>query len=418
MPEQFTDGPAAARTARLSRRAVLTGLAATAGVAAFATRTGRAQNATAPTGDSARLADLGMELTRQQRAAGVAFLERHPSVETHCHPGRFILGHLPYQTPTTKAFGEPFTARVIADLNAGHVSAALWAAVADLPLLEATPQGLLHAGREFQPGEAYANYRRQLNELNTLINEHELARGLNPSDVEAAQRRRRTAAIFAVEGGDFIEDKLGRVQEAFNDGVRAITIVHYHVNLIGDIQTEAPVHQGLTAFGKSVIGEMNRTGIIVDLAHATFAVTKDVLDVSTKPVMISHSNLSTQMLDHPRLISKEHARLVAAAGGIIGSWPSGIGQTTFADYIDSIQRLVDAVGIEHVAIGTDMDGNFRPVFRNYRDWSLIPAALLARGMREAEAANIMGGNFLRLFNANLSLEPKRWSAGGDERTVL
>ncbi len=378
---------------------------AAAGTAAFAARSARAQDAQAPASDSTRLADLGMELNSEQRAAGVAFLERHASVDTHCHPGRFILSHLSYQTPVTKAFGEPFEERVVADLNAGQVSAAVWAAVADLRLLEATPQGLLHAGRDFQPGEAYADYRRQLGELKALIKNHELAPGLNPSDVYAAQRRRHAAAIFAVEGGDFIEDRLDRLHEAFGDGVRAITIVHYHINQIGDIQTEAPVHEGLTALGKSIIREMNRTGIIVDLAHATFAVTKDVLEVSTQPVMISHTNVATPTLKHPRLISSEHAKLVAAAGGIIGSWPSGIGNTTFADYIDSIQRLVDTVGIEHVAIGTDMDGNYRPVFSNYRDWSLIPAALLARGMRETEVANIMGGNFLCLFKECLSRGP-------------
>jgi membrane dipeptidase len=379
---------------------------AAAGVAAFGTRIGRAQRATIPLGDATRLAVLGMNLSPEQRAAGVAFLERHASIDTHCHPGRFFLSHLPYQTPTTKSFGEPFAAQAIDDLNAGRVSAALFAAVADMRLIEATPQGSLHAGREFQPGEAYADYRRQLDVLKSLTKNHELARGLSPSDVDAAQHRHQTAAIFAVEGGDFIEDKLDRLHEAFSDGVRAITIVHYHVNQIGDIQTEAPVHEGLTAFGKSVIREMNRTGIIVDLAHSTFAVAKDVLEQSSNPVMISHTNLATPTLSHPRLISSEHAKLVAAAGGIIGSWPSGIGQSTFADYIDSIQRLVDTVGIEHVAIGTDMDANFRPVFHSYRDWSLIPAALLARGMHESEVANIMGGNFLRVFKASLSHTPR------------
>jgi membrane dipeptidase len=393
---------------RLSRRAAVQRLFCAAGVAALGSRIGRAQEATIPLGDSTRLADLGMELSPEQRAAGVAFLKRHASVDTHCHPGRFFLSHLPYQTPTTKSFGEPFAEQAIADLGAGHVSAALFAAVADMRLIEATPQGSLHAGREFQPGEAYADYRRQLDELKSLLQNHQLARGLSPSDVYAAQHHHQTAAIFAVEGGDFIEDRLDRVQEAFSDGVRAITIVHYHVNQIGDIQTEAPVHEGLTAFGKSVIREMNRTGIIVDLAHSTFAVAKDVLDKSTRPVMISHTNLATPTLNHPRLISSEHAKLVAAAGGIIGSWPSGIGQTTFADYIDSIQRLVDTVGIEHVAIGTDMDANFRPVFRSYRDWSLIPAALLARGMHEKEVANILGGNFLRVFKAGLSPAPRLW----------
>ena len=407
MSAQVKFGHLRAGDSRLSRRAALAQLLAAASVTLVGSKPGRARNAQAPIGgDSTQLVELGMPLSPEQRAAGVAFLDRHVSVDTHCHPGRFFLNHLPYQTPTTKAFGEPFEERAIADLNAGHVSAALFAAVADMRLIEATPQGALHAGRDFQPGEVYADYRRQLDELKSLLKNHELARGLSPSDVYAAQNHHQTAAIFAVEGGDFIEDKLDRVHEAFSDGVRAITIVHYHVNQIGDIQSEAPVHGGLTAFGKSVIREMNRAGIIVDLAHSTFAVAKDTLEVSTKPVMISHSNLATATLNHPRLISSEHAKLVASAGGIIGSWPSGIGQTTLADYIDSIQRLVDTVGIEHVAIGTDMDANFRPVFRSYRDWSLIPAALLARGMREAEVANVMGGNFLRVFKASLARAPQ------------
>lgn len=406
---------------RVSRRTALGRLVAAAGVAAAGVATvrvaaagvpaagvaesgaqgGRPQGGTAPLGDSSPLENLGMELNPEQRAAGAALLDRHASVDTHCHPGRFFQAHLPYETATTRAFGPPFEQRAIADLNAGRVSAALFAAVADMRLLDMTPQGM-HAGKEFEPGEAYADYRRQLAELKALVASHELARGLNASDIYSAKKRHKTAAVFAVEGGDFIEDRLDRVHEAFRDGVRAITVVHYHVNQIGDIQTEAPVHNGLTPFGKSIIAEMNRTGIIVDLAHATFAVAKDVLAVSSKPIMISHTNLSTPSVNHPRLISSEHAKLVAAAGGIIGSWPSGIGQTTFADYIDSILRLVDAVGVEHVAVGTDMDANYRPVLRSYRDWSLIPAALLARGVQEREVAGIMGGNFLRVFEACLS----------------
>src|SRR4029077_1473426 len=140
--------------------------------------------------------------------------------------------------------------------------------------------------------------------------------------------------------------------------------------------------------GKSIVAEMNKTGILIDLAHATFDVTKDALEISGKPVMVSHTNLATPTTSHPRLINREHARLVAAAGGIIGSWPSGIGHATFADYIDSIMRLIDAVQIDHVAIGTDMDANFKPVLRSYRDWSLIPAALLARGLRDEDVAKV------------------------------
>jgi membrane dipeptidase len=383
----------------LTRREALARLLAGAGAAALGVRSSGAESVSSPVGDGAQLTELGMNLSAEQRAAGVAFLKRHTSVDIHCHPGRFFLRHVIDPTPTTRAFGEPFESAAIADLNAGNVSAALFSAVADMRLLEMTPAQGLHASRDFQPGEAYADYRRQLAEFKTLAASHGLTSGLKPDDLLAAHAQHKTAAIFAVEGGDFIEEDLDRVHQAFHDGVRAITLVHYHINQIGDIQTEAPFRKGLTALGKSIVAEMNKTGILIDLAHATFDVTKDVLDVSSKPVMVSHTNLSTSTTSHPRLISREHARLVAAAGGIIGSWPSGVGQATFADYIDSILRLIDAVQIDHVAIGTDMDANFKPVLRSYRDWGLIPAALLARGLRHGDVAKVMGDNFLRVFKA-------------------
>ena len=167
-----------------SRRAALACLAA-AGAAALGVRSALSQGASAPAGDS-RLADLGMELNPEQRAAGMSFLERHPTVDTHSHPGRFFLKQLPYQTPSTRALGEPFELQAIADLNAGRVSAALFAAVADMRLLETTPASGLHAARDFQPGEAYADYQRQLAELKALVSKRELAAGLNPSDIDAA----------------------------------------------------------------------------------------------------------------------------------------------------------------------------------------------------------------------------------------
>jgi membrane dipeptidase len=385
----------------LTRRETLRRLAAAAGVAALGIDAVHPQSAIAPVGDSAPLTDLGMELTEQQRAAGVEFLNRHVTVDTHCHPGRFFLKGVIDPSPTTKSFGEPFEEAAVADLSAGNVSAAVFSAVSDMSLLEQTATQGLKASRDFKPGEAYADYRRQVGELKSLIASHAVAAGLAPVDIESAHRYHKTAALIGVEGGDFIEDRLDRIHEAFRDGVRAVTLVHYHINQIGDIQTESPVHQGLTPFGKSIVREMNHTGIIMDLAHATFALTKGVIAVSRKPIMISHTNLATPAATHPRLINSEHAKMVAAAGGIIGSWPSGIGNKNFADYIDAIKRLIDAVGVEHVAIGTDMDANFKPVLRSYRDWALIPAALLARGLRDDEVAKVMGGNFLRVFKANL-----------------
>src|SRR5580658_430257 len=193
-----------------NRRHALGALMALAGATAFRPRIARSQNATAPIGDSAPLADLGMPLSAEQRAAGIAFLQRHPSVDTHAHPGRFFLKHLPYQTPTTQAFGAPFEKNAIADLDAGNVSAALFAAVADMRLLEMTATGGLHAGRDFQAGEAYADYKRQLGLLKSLLANRELTKGLTPSDAYAAHDHHKTAAVFAVEGGDFIEAHLDR----------------------------------------------------------------------------------------------------------------------------------------------------------------------------------------------------------------
>jgi len=348
----------------------------------------------------ARGGDDGLKLTEAQRKAGVTFLDRHPSVDVHAHPGRFFLRGLTRQNATTRAMGAPFEAKALADMAAGQVSGVLFNCVSDAVLLEQSPTKGLVAAREFEPGEAWADYQRQIGTLKALVARGDAAPGRDGRDIARAQATHRTACVFAVEGGDFIEDRLDRVHAAHADGVRSITIVHYHPNQIGDPQTEAPRFPGLTPVGKQIVREMNKAGVIVDLAHASLGVTRDAAEISTRPMMISHTNLKRPDVDHPRLISVEHAKLVTNHGGLVGSVPSGIGQKNTADWIASILRLVDAVGIDHVAIGTDMDANYMPVFSDYADWPLIPAALLAHGMAEAEVAKVMGGNFLRVLAAN------------------
>jgi len=376
----------------ISRRAALAALGA--GLAAWPA-TAQPPPLFAPAGG-----DNGLRLTPAQRAAGVDFLARHPTVDVHAHPGRFFLRDLARQNATTKAMGPPFEAKALADMAVGHVTAALFNCVSDAVLLEASPTKGLAVARDFDPGEAWAEYQRQVGVLKAMVANGEVAPGETGHDIAQALAARRTACVFAVEGGDFIEDRLERIQTAYADGVRSVTIVHYHPNQIGDPQTVAPRFPGLTPLGRDIVREMNRVGIIVDLAHASFGVTRDAVEASTRPTMLSHTNLKRPDLDHPRLVSLEHARLVTAHGGVVGSVPSGIGQQTVADWIGSILRLVDAVGVDHVAIGTDMDANYMPVFADYADWPLIPAALLARGLHEPEVAKIMGGNFLRVLAAN------------------
>jgi membrane dipeptidase len=341
-------------------------------------------------------AAAGLSLTEAQLQAGVEFLGRHPSVDVHAHPGRFFLRDIP-RTDASERLGAPAEAQVLADMAAGKVTAALFACVSDASLLGFTPAGGLAPVREFRPGEAWAEYQRQIALLKAMAARGEVASGLTGRDIAKALKARKTAAVFTVEGGDFIEDRMDRVHQAHADGVRAITIVHYHPNQIGDPQTETPRTPGLTPTGRRIVREMNKAGIVVDLAHASYGVTKDAVAVSDRPMMISHTNLKRADLDHPRLVSVEHARLVTSHGGLVGSVPSGVGQASVGDWIASILRLIDAVGVDHVAIGTDMDANYKPVFTDYRDWAVIPAALLARGLGEAETAKVMGGNFLRIF---------------------
>jgi membrane dipeptidase len=348
----------------------------------------------------------GLNLTPAQVEAGRAFLLKHPSVDVHAHPGRFFLRDI-RQNPTSRAMGAPFEAKALAAMAAGRVTAALFNCVSDAVLLEQTKSGGLGAAREFEPGEAWADYRRQIAVLKAMVAKGEAAPGRSPAEIGKALAAHKTAAVFAVEGGDFIEDKLQRIAAAYGDGVRSITIVHYHPNQIGDPQTEAPRFPGLTPLGRDIVREMNRAGVIVDLAHASFGVTRDAVAISTRPMMISHTNLKRPDVDHPRLVSVEHARLVTQAGGIVGSVPSGIGQKTVADWIVSILRLIEAVGVDHVAIGTDMDANYMPVFADYAQWPLIPAALLAHGLGEADVAKVMGGNFLRVMAARATLTPDR-----------
>ncbi len=377
---------------RFTRRSALAALGA--GLSAGAARAWAQKQIFDPQGGG-----TGLKLTEAQIASGAAFVLKHPSVDVHAHPGRFFLRDITKQNATTRAMGAPFEAKVLTDMGVGHVTAALFNCVSDAVLLGPSKTGGLIAEREFDPGEAWAEYQRQIAVLKAMVARGDAAPGLNRRDITHALTGRRTAAVFAVEGGDFIEDRLERIHAAYADGVRSVTIVHYHPNQIGDPQTETPRFPGLTPLGHDIVRELNKTGVIIDLAHASLGVTRGAVEISTRPMMISHTNLKRPDIDHPRLISVEHAKLVTTHGGIVGSVPSGIGQTTVADWIESILRLADAVGIDHVAIGTDMDANFMPVFSDYADWPLIPAALLAHGMVEAEVAKVMGGNFLRVLTA-------------------
>lgn len=280
-------------------------------------------------------------------------------------------------------------------MRAGGVTAVAFATVADAAVLAMGTRGIGEE-RPFRPGEAIADYRRQADLLDAIEAEHRLAPARGSRTVADAHARSEVAMLRSVEGGDFIEDQLDRVAEAADRGITSITLIHYRTNQIGDTQTEAETHGGLTALGRETVRAMESAGVLVDVAHASFPTARDIVQAARRPVLLSHSNVAFGQQAHPRLVSPDHARMVADTGGVVGAVAAGFDQASLEDYVDTICRMVDLLGPDHVAIGTDMDFTYRPVFTSYRDWPLLVGMLLPR-LGEDVASRVFGGNMMRLL---------------------
>jgi membrane dipeptidase len=203
-----------------------------------------------------------------------------------------------------------------------------------------------------------------------------------------------------VEGLDFLETKLERLEEAHQRGIRHVQLVHYTPNDIGDFQTGAIMHQGLTAFGAEVIRACHRLGFVCDVAHATEDMVNQVVKVATKPIILSHTALSGSRAMGPtpligRQITSDHARAIAETGGSVGIWhffPS------LDKYVDGLKEMAELVGVDHVSIGTDQ--HVTPgSMPDYTQWVHLVAAMLRGGFTREEAGKIAGGNYMRIFHA-------------------
>jgi membrane dipeptidase len=320
-----------------------------------------------------------------------------PRIDVHAHPGRCFLAGLDEHDPMVALLGRDRADEAIATAAAAGMAAVSFATVADLRVIGPRPDGGLGAFREFEPGEADADHRRQLEAITRLATDGNVPIIRCAADVERSVADGSTGLFVTCEGADFVEGALGRVEDAYDLGVRSITIVHYRQNRFGDLQTEPPLHGGLSDDGRSLLSEMNRLVMIIDLAHASFETTLGSLEASTDPVMISHTHLAGTRSDHPRLVTDEHAVAVADAGGLIGAWPSGVASETFDDFVDEVVRLVDVVGVDHVGIGTDLDANYRPVLTAYSQFDDLDDALTRRGMDRSDVDRVLGGNAFDLI---------------------
>lgn len=319
----------------------------------------------------------------------------------------------------------------------------------DIPRLQEAgvraPVFALWAPTFYEGSEAIRRTLQLRDAMQRVFDEHpeliELA--LDASDVERLARQGKIAALLSVEGGHQIADDLAVLRMYYRMGVRSMTLTHFKNNHWADSSTDTAAHNGLTDFGKEVVREMNRLGMIVDVSHVSDKTFYDTLAVTAKPVMASHSSCRA-ISPVPRNMSDDMIRALARNGGLIGinfgegfispkdaerlrlgirtaqqDPPKGGGkalddyaertirtmlkpdkaEATIDDVVRHIDHVVRLVGVDHAGIGSDYDGIGAPP-QGLEDISKLPrltAALLRKGYSEQDVRKILGGNFLRLL---------------------
>ena len=182
---------------------------------------------------------------------------------------------------------------------------------------------MLGLTRQPNPGELYNGHMERMDWVDRLASQGGIRRVVTVAELQEAKAKGDPAMIQDVEGCDFLDGKLERIEEAAKRGIRVVQLVHYIPNDIGDFQTGPVVDNGLTEFGAKVVRELNPLGVVIDVAHATEEMTRGVAKATSKPLLLSHTALqgSKAMGQTPlagRQISQDHARMVAATGGVIG----------------------------------------------------------------------------------------------------
>lgn len=268
------------------------------------------------------------------------------------------------------------------------------------------------------------------------------------ADVRRAHAAGKIASMMGVEGGGQIDGNLSVLRSYAALGAGYLTLTHARTIEWADSATDDPAHNGLTAFGRQVVHELNRLGMLVDLSHVSEATMRDALAVTKAPVIFSHSG-ARAINDHPRNVPDEVLRLVAANGGVVmvdfapgyvsdknRRWAADaaaektrlnsppyrglyIGQpdkaaaaytawlrehpepiVTLGEVADHIDHVARIAGKDHVGIGSDFDGVGHPLPRGLQDVSTYPALLaemLRRGWSDTEVAGLAGGNVLRVM---------------------
>lgn len=231
-----------------------------------------------------------------------------------------------------------------------------------------------------------------------------IAHARSEADILRNKRRGLRSLLTGIENGLAIEDDIKNVEHFANRGITYITLCHNGDNQICDSARHTlNTHGGVSQFGEQVIAEMNRLGLMVDLSHAGEKSFYDALHISRTPIVCSHSN-SRALCDVPRNITDDQMRALAAAGGVCqitlyNGFLRTDGKSTVTDAIRHLEHAIDLMGIEHVGLGTDFDGDGGiPGLADASELVNFTKALLRRRYSESDMALIWGGNWLRVMN--------------------
>jgi membrane dipeptidase len=267
----------------------------------------------------------------------------------------------------------------------------------------------LAAFRDAQPGEVRRSFDFQLQRALRRIRAQDLAMVTSVESLDRVVKERTPAIALSSEGADFLEGDLGYLRQLRAWGLVHLQLLHYRLAEVGDISTEEPKYSGLSDFGKDVVRECNRLGILVDCAHGTSAGIDQMLEISTKPIVYSHGYVSQgmpvpgQSAVASRPIYAPLARKLADKGGVLGLWPPWNSYANLDLYSDELMRMVNAYGASHVGIGTDMDGIGRSTLPSYVEFAELTRYLSKRGLNDAGIEAVLGGNYIRVLREAMSV---------------
>jgi len=309
--------------------------------------------------------------------------DRILTLDTHCDTPMFFSQDIHFETRDK---------RILVDLpkmTEGRLDATIMVAYIPQKGLETSPKG--YADGIFDQIERIANE-------NSAV----LSIARTPADLLANKMAGRKSIMLGIENGHAIEGKIENLEHFAQRGIVYMTLCHNGDNDICDSAKGSQTHGGVSAFGEQVIHRMNELGVMVDLSHAAETSFYNALEISSTPIVCSHSSAKA-LCNHPRNLTDEQMKALAKAGGVcqITLYPGFLRtdeKATIMDAMEHLEHAIKVMGIDHVGLGTDFDGDGGvPGLADASELSNFTRQLLLRRYSEADIQKIWGGNFLRVM---------------------